>query len=162
MHENPSQDGQPVHPDVSHEKSDANVSRILLVGLGMAVLAALMHVAVAWQFGFFRREDERRQPKLSPLVAENRPQFPRDIDNKIPPPRLEKDDRVALVQLRAAEDVELDGAPSWVDPKAGTVRIPIDQAMRLLADPKFAEGHGIRVQRPDKAKDTKAEQGGQQ
>ena len=32
----------------------------------------------------------------------------------------------------------------WVDRRRGIVRIPIDEAMRLLADPKTAEAHGIR------------------
>ena len=77
MHETPSQDGKPVHPDVNHEKTDANVGRIVLVGAVMAALAVLIHVVVAWQFEWFRTREERRQPKLSPLAAKERPQFPR-------------------------------------------------------------------------------------
>jgi hypothetical protein len=33
----------------------------------------------------------------------------------------------------------------WADREAGIIRIPIDEAMRLLADPKIAEARGIRV-----------------
>src|SRR5882724_6893045 len=132
MLENPSPDGQPLHPDVRHENSDANVSRIVLVGVIMGLLAVIIHVAVAWQFDLYRAREDRQQPRLSPLAAKERPQFPRDI-NKIPPPRLEQADRIELDRLRQTEEELLNGPAGWVDPKAGTVRIPIEEAMRILS-----------------------------
>jgi hypothetical protein len=46
--------------------------------------------------------------------------------------------------LRREEDRRLKSY-GWVDKQVGVVHIPIDEAMRLLADPKNAEAHGIRV-----------------
>ena len=145
MHEQPSADKQPVHPEVQHEKSDANVGRIVLVGVTMAAAAILIHVVVAWQFDVYRAREERKQPRLSPLAAK-RARFPDNID-KIPAPRLEVDDRTELKSLREAEEARLKNY-GWSDPKAGTVHIPIDEAMRMLADPKAAEARGIRVRPP--------------
>src|SRR5436309_9284791 len=143
MREQSSPDRQPVHPDVSHEKSDANVSRIVLVGVVMAVAAVIIHVGVAWQFEVYRARDERKQPPLSPLAAKERPKLPRDLD-KIPPPRLEEGDRYDLNPQRQAEEARLTSY-GWVDAKAGTVHIPIEKAMQMLEDPKTAEARGIRV-----------------
>ena len=54
-----------------------------------------------------------------------------------------------LERLRHDEDVRLNGY-GWVDKQAGVVHIPIAEAMRLLADPKTAQAHGMRVDMPKK------------
>jgi len=47
--------------------------------------------------------------------------------------------------LRRAEDRRLSNY-GWVDRKTGVVHIPIEEAMRQLADPDVAKVHGIRVE----------------
>jgi hypothetical protein len=49
-----------------------------------------------------------------------------------PDPRLEVDERGQLNGIRLAEENTL-YSYGWVDEKAGTVRIPIDRAIDLLA-----------------------------
>jgi len=36
----------------------------------------------------------------------------------------------------------------WVDAKAGIVHLDIDEAIRLMADPKTAAKHGLRSESP--------------
>jgi hypothetical protein len=62
---------------------------------------------------------------------------------KIPEPRLQQSEPVDLARLRAKEEALL-STYGWVERKEGIVRIPIDEAMQLLADPKTAEAKGIR------------------
>jgi hypothetical protein len=69
--------------------------------------------------------------------------LPRDLD-KIPPPRLQESEPVDLVKLRQAEDFLLNRY-GWIDRDKGIVHIPVEEAMRLLADPKAQDANGIRV-----------------
>ena len=57
------------------------------------------------------------------------PQYPQTA---FPDPRLETDERTQLNGIRLAEEQKLNSY-GWVDEKAGTVHIPIERAMELLA-----------------------------
>jgi len=74
--------------------------------------------------------------------------LPGDLQ-RIPVPRLEESEERELRELREEEAARLHSY-GWVDRMAGTVRIPIDVALEMLADPKTAERHGIRVRQPAK------------
>lgn len=50
-----------------------------------------------------------------------------------PPPRLQTHVSAELATLRAAETAQLSGY-AWADRPAGTVRIPIDRALALIAE----------------------------
>jgi hypothetical protein len=51
---------------------------------------------------------------------------------KFPEPRLEDDERTELNNFRYAEEEKLNSY-GWVDQNAGTVHIPIERAMELVA-----------------------------
>jgi hypothetical protein len=53
-------------------------------------------------------------------------------EKAFPTPRLEQDERTQLNDIRISEEQKL-ASYDWVDQKAGTVRIPIDRAMELVA-----------------------------
>ena len=77
-----------------------------------------------------------RSLPVNPLVT-NVPTDTRHIPRgylktTFPSPRLEKDERDQLNGIGCAEDKTL-YSYGWVDEKAGTVRIPIERAMDLLA-----------------------------
>src|SRR5262245_34019074 len=129
--------------DVAYEPKDVNVRGILIFGLALAAIGLAVHIGVGWLFDTLRRDELAKQPPMSPLVAKERPQLPRDLDT-IPQPRLQKNETLDLQRLRQEEDAILTGY-GWVDRDAGVVRIPIAEAMRMLADPKIADTHGIRA-----------------
>jgi hypothetical protein len=55
-----------------------------------------------------------------------------DPTKRFPKPTLQPDDVADLARMRADED-ELLSTFGWVDQKAGVARIPIDEAMRTIA-----------------------------
>jgi hypothetical protein len=64
-------------------------------------------------------------PEMQNKVAE--------ITKSFPQPRVQIDDgNIDVVDLHAREDILLDNY-TWIDPSKGTVRIPIDQAMQIIA-----------------------------
>lgn len=138
MPENPS------HGDVRYEKGDANIGGILGFAAGLLVLLLIVLATVAAMFDLFRDQARRDDPPLSTLAAQERLRLPRDLA-RIPSPRLQQDEIADLQRLRAEEDRRLKEY-GWVDSEAGTVHMPISEAMRLLADPKIAERHGIRTE----------------
>ena len=93
----------------------------------MIVVAAVIHLAV---WGLYRYFEAAARPQAGqveyPLAVQQ--------ENRLPPePRLQVNPREDLRELRAAEDQILT-TYGWVDKNAGTVRIPIEQAMKLTLE----------------------------
>jgi hypothetical protein len=95
----------------------------MLGGIGLAVLAVVIHLALWFQFESLRRGRARELPAPPPMAAAA-PQAP-------PPPRLQTAPARDLKALRALED-ELLHHYGWVDRQAGVVRIPIERAIELV------------------------------
>jgi len=129
------------NPDVRYEKSDAHFGPIAAFGIGLAVLGLIIHFVVGGLLHFFQEET-----KTYPLshVARERPKLPEDL-HQIPEPRLQQSETDDMTRLRFRENTILNSY-GWVDAKKGIVRIPIDEAIRILASPKRAKEKGIRVQ----------------
>jgi hypothetical protein len=108
-----------------HEYSDVNVRAVLGFGLGLIVVAILVHGLVWLMFDYFsaRAETTARQ---YPLAAGESSRLP-------PEPRLQTNPREDLRELREGED-RLLTEYQWVDRNAGIVRIPITDAMRLTIE----------------------------
>jgi hypothetical protein len=114
------------HGQVSHERRDIDVFRISAFGIGL-LLACIVTVFAMWaMFDFLaKREDAKNvsNPAAS-MMAEK---------TKLPPePRLQAVPRIELKDLRADEDAILTGY-GWIDPNKQIVRIPIDEAMDIVA-----------------------------
>ena len=135
---------------VRYERSDAQAGGIVAFAAGLLLLGLAIHLALAWLFDVFRAEVRLDDPPLPALAAAKRLRLPDDL-SRIPPPVLQQNEIADLRRLREAEDRRL-SSYGWVDAEAGTVRIPIAEAMRLLADPKVAERHGIRTEAVTKKK----------
>ncbi len=105
---------------------DLNVKGILwsaayLAG-GVLVVCLLMY----WLFLGLRKLENRADPPAPPLAEERREQ-------PLPPePRLQASPDQDMAELRAREDRALH-QPAWIDQQAGTVRLPIDLAMDVIA-----------------------------
>ncbi len=107
----------------SHEEKDIDVRGVLISGVG---LAAIILVGLGAGFVFFKIYEyfEKITQKPCPLMAPAR---------VIPPePRLEVLDGTALKALRKEEKEILENY-GWADKNTGAVRIPIEQAMDLIA-----------------------------
>jgi len=103
-----------------HEQREVNV-RTIVVSLAFLLLGAFL-VAVL-TIGIFRYLNDTYHPERSAKQA----------PVQIPPePRLEVNPSEQIKDLRAHEDHVLN-TYAWVDQKTGTVRVPIGQAIDLLA-----------------------------
>lgn len=103
-----------------HEQREVNV-RTIVVSLAFLLFGAFLACIVV--VGIFRYLNDTYHPDVSA----------REAQPKIPPePRLEVAPAVQLQDLRAHEDHVL-STYALVDPKAGTVRVPIDKAIDMLA-----------------------------
>jgi hypothetical protein len=119
-----------------YERQDISARGIFYFLAGL--LAATLLIAFLLS-GLYRTLDQRfrtHQPPVNPLAA-NVPQDTRQVppqypQTAFPDPRLETDERTQLNSIRIAEEQKLNSY-GWVDEKAGTVHIPIERAMELLA-----------------------------
>jgi hypothetical protein len=114
------------HGAVSHERRDVDVFQISAFGIGL-LLACMVTVVAMWaMFDFlFKREDAKNVGNPDAAMLSQRQQSP-------PEPRLQGAPRLELRDLRADEDAILTGY-GWVDPDKKLVRIPIEEAMDLVA-----------------------------
>ena len=104
-----------------HERSDMNPKYILYFGIALVVAGLVIQVGVWGMFRFFEHEQAQRESQPALVEAPKPP----------PEPRLQVNPRQDLADLRAKEDRTLN-TYGWVDRNAGVVRIPIDEAIRLI------------------------------
>ncbi len=107
-----------------HERRDISPASVVRWVIGVFVLLICSAVAMWFLLGRYDRDLAVESPPASPLASYG-PQEP-------PAPRLQVDPAADIARLHAAEQERLTGY-GWVDRGAGTVRIPIDRAMQLLA-----------------------------
>ncbi|HEY6147541.1 MAG TPA: hypothetical protein VIZ69_07570 [Thermoanaerobaculia bacterium] len=126
----PDAPGSPAPPPPSvlaagHEPnvvSSRGVARFLI---GLAMGTAFFAVLVWGVFQLLKRDARSEDRPLPANVA-------RQLERVPPAPRLEDRPLAPRAQLNARENAIL-GSYGWVDKKAGTVRIPIERAMDLIA-----------------------------
>jgi hypothetical protein len=111
-------------PGAGHESDDLNPRVVVIAAVVVLLVLALTAVGGGFLLLHYTRREAMRSAPPSPLA---------DYGRQVPPePRLQADPLGDLHALRAEEDALLHGY-AWVDRKAGTVRIPIERAMALLA-----------------------------
>jgi hypothetical protein len=126
-HEDKAHEHEPgVNPGVSHETRDINVFQVSAFGIGL-LLSCIVTVFAMWvMFNFlFQREDAKNADNPAKAMMNERQKLP-------PEPRLQAEPKVELKDLRADEDAIL-SSYGWIDPNKGIVRIPIDQAIDIVA-----------------------------
>lgn len=104
-----------------YETRDVGVRGLLAV-VAATTLTVLAIIAAIWGL-LVLFESLRLAPPASPLAR---------IEVLPPEPRLEARPAEALVELERQEEGRL-GSYGWVDQDAGIARIPLEQAMELLA-----------------------------
>lgn len=119
-----------------YERQDIGVAAVLYFLLGLAVAGLLVYFIVDGLYHFLDKRSEAEQAPVNPLVT-NAPADTRRISrdypqSAFPNPKLEEDERGQLNGIRLKEEETL-STYDYIDKNAGTVRIPIDRAMDLIA-----------------------------
>jgi hypothetical protein len=110
-------------PEARHEQSDIDVWAVGKFALALAFLCVFSFGLLFGLFKFFQAETGGPLPK-SELNVDAR---------RLPPePRLQQSPVTDLREMREAEDKILNSY-GWVDQAHGVVRVPIDQAINMLA-----------------------------
>jgi len=108
-----------------HEVKDVHVRPIALSGFALALLIALSFGAMKGLFDYADRRHSFEDVAPSPMGLE-RPQQP-------PEPRLQTTP-VPNRKLITENERNLLNSYGWADQKAGKVRIPVSQAMKLVVE----------------------------
>jgi hypothetical protein len=119
-----------------YERQDIGAKGVLYFLLGLAIAGLFTYFVVDGVYSFLNGRSEAQQAPVNPLVK-NAPADTRNISAEYPQeafpnPRLEVDERGQLNDIRIKEEQTLQSY-GYVDKNAGTVRIPIDRAMDLIA-----------------------------
>jgi hypothetical protein len=115
-----------LNPGVSHERRDVNVFQISAFGIGL-LLSCIVVVFAMWAlFDFlFSREEAKNNSNPGALMMQEQ--------NTLPPlPRLESQPKVELKDLKSDEAAILESY-GWINPEKGIVRIPIGEAIDIVA-----------------------------
>jgi len=134
-----------------YERSDIGVAAILYFLAGLAVSLLLVYFVVDGLYHYLDKRSEAEQAPVNPMVttapADTR-RIPSDYPHEVfPDPKLEEDERGQLNGIRLKEEQTL-STYDYVDKNAGTVRIPIERAMDLIAQrglPTRAQGSGMQT-----------------
>lgn len=124
------------NPDARHEHKDINFRGLAKFAIAFIVAGIVIHVLLWFVFAYFRGPEAARAPEPSLAVEVEGRRLP-------PEPRLQTTPVQDLARVRAAEEEMLEGY-GWVDRETGTVRIPIERAMDLVAK----EGLPVRAPAP--------------
>ncbi|MGD1106392.1 MAG: hypothetical protein ABR865_05065 [Terracidiphilus sp.] len=162
------------HPDPGHEpekhevdasagfeRSDANVTGIVVFLTALAIFVAVtgfLCYGIGKVINAHMNKEDGPNSKWTKTVdvrqLGNMPSSP-ELQNKMaeitqtfPTPRVQTDDgNQDVADLHAREDLLLSNY-SWVDQSKGTVRIPIDQAMKLIAQRGLPVAPAVQTQQP--------------
>ena len=112
--------------EVVHEESDVNVSAILRYGLGLFLVAVVVHAFLWWLLGIYEGQHQRAQTQVYPMAAGQQ--------NRLPPaPRLQSNPQQELRELLARQKAVLEGQ-SPANKDASVTRMPIDAAMKMIVE----------------------------
>jgi hypothetical protein len=105
---------------------EIDIKGIVRAGIGLLVIAVVVHLLIWWLLRGFDKLDDRRDVRLTPIEAAS-PQ-PQDF----PLPRLQTTPEQDLRVMREEED-RLLGRAGWVNRQGGVVRVPVDVAIDVIA-----------------------------
>ena len=113
----------PAHSGPLYEVSDIDPRRVIFVGAGLLVTVLSVMTLTYLIFDYVTDRYSSRQPSASSLAHTRAP---------TPEPHLGINAPEELRRLRATENATLNSY-AWVDKENGTVRIPIERAIEILA-----------------------------
>jgi hypothetical protein len=116
------------HPAAGTFDREINLRGIFYTVAALLAVALVVHLLIWGLLKGFTSFDARREPPSripSPLAEANKQPPP-------PGPQLQTTPELDLLKMRREEDQKLGGA-GWIDQGQGTVRVPIDVAMEVIA-----------------------------
>jgi len=113
------------HPTPDDRPTDVNAGGVFAFGVALALALVIALVMLSQMFAVLRIREIREGRTL---------QNPTANDLELPPtePHLQVNPREALRELRAREDSLLNSY-GWIDQPAGIVHVPIEEAMKRIA-----------------------------
>jgi hypothetical protein len=109
---------------IQYEKTDADLKAVTKVGLGIAVLATVVSLALLPILYALKARQEREDPAPPPIAG-----F--EPGRQAPEPRLQGQPFADWNALKARQESLLTSY-GWVDEPAGVARIPIEEAMKMV------------------------------
>jgi hypothetical protein len=111
-------------PTGATQPDNVDLKAVFGFGIGLAVVTIVSCLLMLWMWKVeVAAVDAANPPRVFPLAV-------LDDERQPPEPRLQTDPKQEMLDLRAAEDVILNGY-SWVDRNNNIVRIPVADAMKL-------------------------------
>jgi len=150
-----------VDTSLGYEASDVRITGIVVFLTALAIFVAVCGVlcyGIGKVFNAHMNKEDGPNSKWTQTVdvrqLVNLPSNP-DLQNKMteitqsfPSPRVQRDDgNQDMADLHAREDILLDNY-TWVDESKGTVRIPIEHAMELIAQRGLPVAQPVQTQEP--------------
>jgi hypothetical protein len=121
------------------EREDVSTTPLFGFLVGLVVTGVVVYYVIWGVFHFMDAYERKHQQSKSPMVQmqpdTREPDTARThekIQQEFPDPRLEDSEATEINDFRYQQDETL-ASYGWVDQNGGVVRIPIDQAMRLIA-----------------------------
>lgn len=103
--------------------SDINFPVIIKAGITLLVATVAISALMWFMFQYFAAQAKSSDPQLSPMAT--------DVKKLPPEPRLQISPVTDLKQTQDIDEAYLENY-GWVDDKSGVVRIPIDEAKKLI------------------------------
>ncbi|HEX4424230.1 MAG TPA: hypothetical protein VH079_02450 [Terriglobales bacterium] len=126
--------------DQGFEKRDLSAGGLYGFFAGLIVCTGIVFAIMLGVYHFMDSYEKSHEPPMSPMAkteADTResdtPAVTKQMEKTFPLPRLETDERTEIRDFRLKEEQQLHSY-GWVDQSAGSVHIPIDQAMQLIAE----------------------------
>jgi hypothetical protein len=111
--------------EIDYEPRDVNLRTVVKAGVGLGGITLFGVLASLGAFLLLGRWSDRRDRPVGPLAQEA---------GRLPPePRLQSTPQMDVRDLRARERERL-SSYGWTEAAGGSVRIPIEEAMRLYAE----------------------------
>jgi len=130
---------------------EINLRGILFSGIGLVAVTIVAAALMWWLLKGFEGHDERHDPRPTPIEAANPQQPPPEprlqvapgfvVSNSGATAQSDREDMAA----EAEQEKKLLQQPAWIDQGKGTLRVPIDVAMEVVAArgaaPEVVGGH---------------------
>ena len=137
----------PIDVAMGHEVSDVSIRGLVTFLVGLVVSLAVVVLAVAFMFVLLVRRAKEADPPESPLAKL------READP--PAPNLQQSPAFDMRVMRAEQSAALNET-RWIDREANVVQMPIERAMRLIAERGFPDWPAAEAKpSPDNAAEKK-------
>ncbi len=125
-HGTPDDDYLAAAPGSGYEHTDARIGAIGRFLLWLTALVVVVHALMGGLFTFLSSQHMETASPRYPLAVSQGPRLP-------PEPRLQRNPQADIMNLRLKEAALL-SSYGWVDRATGTVRVPIEEGMRLAVE----------------------------